>query len=71
MVSRIEQIQNAHKISEDDARLILTFRYLQLTRTNGVHENTQNLMDDFCKDVCSWSNEKLNGFVELLHPVSK
>ena len=71
MLTRSERIQKAHNISEDDARIILTFRYFQLTRVEGILENVQDHMESFCNDVCSWSEEKLNGLVELQHPVAQ
>ena len=71
MLTRTERVMTAQNISEDDARLILTFRYFQLTRVEGIHEGIQDLMESFATDVCSWSSEKLKGFVELLHPINK
>ena len=65
-LSRTEKLCMAHDISEDEAHLLLTFKYFQMTRVEGVTP-TFSQMEDWCSALCAMPRTKVQGLLQLLN----
>lgn len=61
--SNIEQIQEKHDITTEQARFLLIAHY---TTLNPEEVNISNEMENFTSDVCKWSKRKMTSVVKVL-----
>lgn len=60
ILSNIEQLQEKHDISTEQARFLLIAYY---TTLDPKENDISSAMADFTADVCKWSKKKMSGFL--------
>ena len=72
MMTRIEKLQAAHNMNEEDARLLLTINYVAATRQHDLKgEELNDNMEAFAKRMCSMTSKQIYKILDAVESIGK
>ena len=70
MLTRIEKLQAAHNIEEEDARMLLTINYVYATRQEDlVGIDLQEHMEAFTKRMCNMTTKEFCKLIDAIESI--
>lgn len=72
MMTRIEKLQAAHNMSDEDTTLLLTINYVAATRQHDLKsEELNDNMQAFTKRMCSMTSNEIYKTLAAVDPIGK